>query len=128
MSARWEQELELLRSVYPPLEYRLDGGQHWVRLAAYEPPAGWSEASVELAFRIPAQAGEAPYAFWLRPTISRTDGQPVNNATTGATPWGTDFQQFSWSPVGWQPKADVRVGANMLAFVRSISERLEEGE
>jgi len=126
MSERWEQELELLRSVYPGLEYRPEDGQHWIRLAAYEPPPGWSETSVELAFRIPAQAGEAPYGFWLRPAMSRPDGQQINNATTGPTPWGADFQQFSWSPIVWQPKADVRAGANMLAFVRSFEERLRE--
>ena len=38
-----------------------------------------------------------------------------------------DFAQFSWSPLEpWQPKADIRAGANMLNFARSFADRLKE--
>lgn len=124
---RLEQELELLRTVYPDLEYRPVDGADWVRLPSYPVPEGWSHPSVEVAFQIPAQAGQAPYAFWVRPALRLAgDGMPSNYTPTAATPWGGDWAQFSWSPLQWVPKADIRAGANMLNFARSFADRLAE--
>lgn len=58
---RLDQELELLRSGYPGLEYRLVDGAHWVRIPAYSVADGWfvgdePVAAVEIVFQIP-QAG-----------------------------------------------------------------------
>ena len=36
---RLEQELALLRSAYPNLEYRLVDGAHWVQIPAYPVPS-----------------------------------------------------------------------------------------
>ena len=60
---RLGQELALLRSAYPDLEYRLVEEAHWVRIPAYPVPEGWVAgeepvAAVEIAFQIP-QAGQA---------------------------------------------------------------------
>ena len=131
---RLEQELALLRSAYPDLDYLLvDGAAHWVRIPAYLMPSGWayqgaSVASAEIAFQIPEQAGQAPYAFYVRPPFTlATGGTPSNYTTSATTPWGGDFAQFSWAPnEPWVPKADIRAGANMLNFARSFTERLEE--
>lgn len=130
---RLEQELGLLRTAYPDLEYRLVDGAHWVRIPSYPVPEGWSHEEVEvveaeIAFQIPAQAGQAPYAFYVRPPLTLTDGAtPSNYTSTATTPWGSDFAQFSWSPAGpWQAKTDIRTGANMLNFARSFADRLKE--
>jgi hypothetical protein len=130
---RLEQELLLLRSAYPDLEYRSVDGAHWVRSPAYPIASGWESAgaaiaSVEIVFQIPAQAGQAPYAFYVRPVITLAGGGiPSNYTATAATPWGGDFAQFSWAPLEpWVPKADIRAGANMLNFARSFAERLKE--
>jgi hypothetical protein len=121
---RLEQELELLRAVYPDLEYRLVDGVHWVRFPSYPVPEGWSRSTIEIAFQIPAQVGQAPYAFWVRPAIQLVGGgTPSNYAATASTPWGGDWAQFSWSPLTWMPKADIRAGANMLNFARSFADR-----
>jgi hypothetical protein len=129
---RLEQELELLRSGYPDLEYRHVDGAHWVRIPAYPIPGGWfvgeeSVAAVEIVFQVP-QAGRAPYAFRVRPVIMLAGGgTPSNYTAPVATPWGNDFAQFSWSPLEpWVPKTDIRAGANMLNFARSFAARLEE--
>lgn len=130
---RLEQELALLGSAYPDLEYRVVDGVHWVRIPAYTVPSGWAHqgnavAEAEIAFQIPTQAGQAPYAFYVRPPLTlAAGGTPSNYTATATTPWGSDFAQFSWSPnEPWVPKADIRTGANMLNFARSFAERLRE--
>jgi len=130
---RLEQELALLRSAYPDLEYRLVEGAHWVRIPAHPVPRGWAHdgtavSVAEVVFQIPAQPGQAPYSFYVRPAIVLALGQtPGNYTATAATPLGDDFAQFSWSPnEPWIPKTDIRAGANMLNFARSFAERLWE--
>jgi len=129
-AARLEQELSLLRTAYPDLEYRLVDGLHWARIPCYPVPKGWSAQAVEIAFQIPAQAGQAPYAFFVRPSLQLANGNPPTNYTpTAVTPWGSDFAQFSWSPVEqWVAKADIREGANMLDFAHSFADRFEDRE
>jgi hypothetical protein len=130
---RLEQELALLRSGYPDLEYRSVDGAHWVRIPAYPVQRGWEYGgatvdAVEVAFQIPAQTGQAPYAFYVRPQITLARGAAPSNYTANATtPWEGEFAQFSWSPLEeWVPKADLRAGANMLNFARSFADRLAE--
>ena len=130
---RLEQELALLRSTYPDLEYRLVDGAHWVRIPAYPVPGGWAYqgtaiTEAEIAFQVPGQAGQAPYAFYVRPAFTLASGSaPSNHTAAATTPWGGDFAQFSWSPnEPWIPKAEIRAGANMLNFARSFGDRLGE--
>jgi Prokaryotic E2 family E len=132
MSAeRLQQELELLRSAYPDLEYLPAGEAQWVRIPSYPVPVGWAHeqtpvTAAEIAFQIPTQDGQAPYAFYVRPAFAlASGGAPGNYTATATTPWGSDFAQFSWSPSEpWIPTADIRAGANMLRFARSFAERL----
>ena len=131
---RLEQELELLKSGYPDLEYREIGGEHWVRIPAYAIGEGWFAGgervdTVEIVFAIPTQVGQAPYAFRTRPGITLAGGTVPSNYTAApvSTPWGDHFAQFSWSPLeGWVPKTEIRAGANMLNFARSFADRLKE--
>jgi len=128
MTGRVGEELDLLRTAFPDLDYREEGGVHWVRLPSYPVPPGWTPGQVEVCFQIPAMAGQAPYAFRVRPQLVRADGsQPGNYTYPVATPWGAAWGQFSWSPLAWVPKADMRAGANMLNFARSFADRLREG-
>jgi hypothetical protein len=128
MNERVEEELELLRAAYPDLDYLKEGEIHWVRIPSYPVPEGWSHAEVEVAFQIPPSAGQAPYTFRVRPGLQLADGGTPNNYTYPVTtPWGDDWGQFSWSPIEWVLKADIRAGANMLNFVRSFADRLREG-
>src|SRR5436190_12567539 len=118
---RLEEELALLRSGYPDLEDRSVDGVHWVRIPAYPVPSGWERGGgavdpAEIVFQIPAQPAQAPYGFYVRPAITLAGGAaPSNYTATATTPWGSDFAQFSWAPLGpWVPKTDIRAGANML--------------
>jgi hypothetical protein len=128
MMERVQEEVELLRTAYRDLEYRQEAGVHWVRISSYAVPEGWSHAEVEVAFQVPGSIGQAPYAFRVRPGLRLEGGGQINNYTYPVTtPWGDDWGQFSWSPVTWVPKEDIRAGANMLNFVRSFADRLREG-
>jgi hypothetical protein len=125
---RLKEELTLLRTAYPDLEDRSVDGVHWGRIPRYAVPDGWSMQAIEIVFQFPAQAGQAPYAFYVRPALLLANGNQATNYTpTAVTPWGDDFAQFSWSPVEpWVPKANIGEGANMLNFVRSFADRFED--
>ena len=126
---RLAAELDLLRGEFPDLETRDADGRTWVRLPRYPVPTGWSASTVELVFAFPAEVGQPPYAFLIRPALSLPNGtQPGNYTPVGpTTPWGDGFAQFSWSPLdAWIPRADLRTGPNMLTFARSFATRLAE--
>lgn len=127
MSDRIDQELALLRTVYPDLEWRSDA--FWVRIPVYSVPSGaWSQSSVEIACRVPPTVGEQPYAFYVRPGLTTADGRAITNYTYPAsTPFGDDWGQFSWAPEAWAPHVEITRGSNMLNFVRSFADRLREG-
>lgn len=129
--SRVGQELELVRSAFAEAEFLEHGGVNWVRIPSYPLPEGFFKQGpqIELAFRIPVQSGEAPYGFWVRPGLELLSGGEIGNYSYPvATPWGADWGQFSWAPMGeWVPKTDIRTGANMLDFARSFATRLKEG-
>jgi hypothetical protein len=128
MNERIGEELALLRTVYPDLEWHPDS--LWVRIPSYVLPQGiWKQAEIELALQTPANLpGQQPYGFWVRPGLELADRRAPNNYTPSvATTLGEGWGQFSWSPTVWQPQAEIRAGSNMLNFVRSIADRLREG-
>ena len=130
MTERLEEELELLRTEYPDLDHRRDNGIEWIRIPSYPIPEEiWGRPEVEVAFHIPPHAGQAPYAFRVRPSLVLKNGAvPTNYTYPVPTPWGDDWGQFSWAPLtAWIPTDDLRAGANMLTFARSFAQRLREG-
>jgi hypothetical protein len=125
VSNRVEKELELLRAVFGELDYEPEG--HWVRLPRYPVPPGWSEDEVEIAFQVPPEVAVAPYGFCARPALALEGSSvPGNYSFPAATPWGADWGRFSWSPLSWQPHVEVERGDNMVHFVRSFADRLQE--
>lgn len=127
VSGRIEQELALLRTVYPDLEWRPDA--FWVRIPTYQVPGGlWVQSDLEVASRIPPTVGEQPYAFSVRPGLTAADGRQITNYTyPSSNCFGDGWGQFSWAPEVWEPHVEITRGSNMLNFVRSFAERLREG-
>ncbi len=128
MNERIDQELVLLRTVYPDLEWYPQS--LWVRIPSYRLPDGvWNASEIELAFQMPQNLpGQQPYGFWVRPGLVLANGGTPNNYTYPvATALGEGWGQFSWSLISWQPQAEITAGSNMLNFVRSIADRLREG-
>jgi hypothetical protein len=129
MTARIDEELELLRSWWVGLEY--EATARWVLLRGYHVPAGiWNHDVLDVAFQIPAHLpAEAPYGFYVRPGLALISGAAPSNYTYpsaeppfGDGPWG----KFSWAPVAWQPTVEARGGDNMVCFASSIADRLRE--
>jgi hypothetical protein len=129
LSAWVAANLVLLHERHGDLDERLDGEIQWVRIRDIALSSIWSTARVDVAFRIPGNAAEAPYGFWVHPDLALKSKATINNyAFPVATPWGPDWGQFSFAPEGaWLPKAEVASGVNMLDYVRGIVARLEEG-
>jgi hypothetical protein len=131
---RIEQELTLLREVYPDLQDAVHEQQQWALIPQYPMPPGWHAIRpngprverVELAFKVPPQREAVPYGFAVRPMLALPDGGTIANYSDNfLTAWGGEFGHFSWqSEEGWHPKDDIRKGDNMLDFVRSFAERL----
>ena len=125
---RHDEELELLRSNFPELEYVADG--KWVLLKNQDVVGeGWDHATVDICFQIPDQLpGQQPYGFYVHPALGRTDGATISNyAFPAPTTFGPDWAKFSWQLLEWNPAADVIAGTNMVNFVRSFRDRLMEG-
>jgi hypothetical protein len=125
VSDRANKELELLRAAFGELDYEPEG--HWVRLPAYPVPPGWSASEIEAGFQIPPEVAIAPYGFCVRPGLQLKSGAvPSNYSFPAPTPWGQEWGRFSWSPLSWQPQAEVERGDNMVHFARSFADRLAE--
>ncbi len=127
MTERIDQELELLRSVFPELEYSREA--QWVRLPRYPMPEIWKPAEVAVAFQFPAAfPGQKPYGFHICPTPSLISGADVQNVTPSVEPpWPGPWLKFSWDVPEWAPAEEVRLGSNMLNFVLTIVDRLRAG-
>lgn len=128
MNERCAAELELLRQLWPALEFLGEG--LWVRIPAYSVPCDqWDAEVVEVAFQIPAGLpGQAPYAFYVRPMLALKSGATVNNYTRDATTgFGSGWGLFSWQLEPWTPTDDIASGTNMVNFALSFAERLREG-
>lgn len=128
MSERIDEELELLRSAFPDLEYHQDG--LWVRLPQYPlPPDLWQLEACEACFQMTTSVGQQPYGFWVRPELLLASGErPRDYTFPASTAFGSDWGKFSWAPEGpWLPTANISEGSNMLNWARSFSRRLEQG-
>jgi len=128
MNERIEQELAILKTVYPDLEWYPES--FWVRIPSYSLPDGvWKQSEIELAFQMPQSLpGQQPYGFWVRPGLELANaGVPNNYTFPVTTSLGDGWGQFSWSLMSWQPQANITAGSNMLNFVRSFADRLREG-
>lgn len=126
MMDRMRDELDLIRSAFPELEFREE--DFWARIPNYPVPDGWGPTTAEIAFQMPRDwMGEHPYGFWVRPPLHTAGGGiPTNSSGPTQTGFGEGWQQFSWAPDGWQPMPEPRMGSNMLDFVRSFARRLRE--
>ena len=130
MQERIEQELALLRTRYPDLEYRGEG--QWVRIPSYPIASGWNRTGSPIAFQIPPGfPGTPPYSFYVPSGIEYSSARPnnyvdpaPNQPPLAGGPWGV----FSWSHTeDWRPTADLRSGSNLLNWAIGFAQRFREG-
>lgn len=135
MTPHANQELVLLMRHWPELEhFQAADGRCWVRLQPYPVPPGWNRDRVEICFWIPNDAATAPYGFYVRPALmlkkGDTETQPLHYtypAQGVPTELGDGWAIFSWAPLnGWRAHEQIERGDNMVHFVKSFRDRLEE--
>jgi hypothetical protein len=119
------EQLALLRTQWPDLTYV--EADHWVLLPGWSFPTGWSMQTADIACRIPQAANVPPYAFYVNVAVPTYNGEtPDNVAPSDAVPFEGSWSAFSWAPDGPWPAAGGT--SNMLHFVRSFNDRLNEGK
>ena len=121
-----QRQISLLRTQWPNLSYA-EGG-HWVLIPAWELPAGWTPAVVDVAFQVKPAVDQPPYAFYVSAADVRYEGRaPGNWQAAAGVPFAGTWSMFSWAPETWVPTVNPDHGPNMIAFVRSFGVRFAEG-
>ncbi|HHJ18513.1 MAG TPA: hypothetical protein ENJ84_01570 [Gammaproteobacteria bacterium] len=129
---RIQQELVLLRTSYPDLQYVPDG--QWVFIPRYATDSGWSHSLTDIAFQIPLTGYPAtpPYGFHVRSGIRFNNQVPSNyrEPAPSKPPFDGDWGMFSWQPEAaqWKPKSSIAAGANLLNWVKGFAQRFKEGK
>lgn len=130
MADRIDEELMLLRTRFPDIEYVPEG--RWVRIPTYHLPGDWSRAATEVAFQIQAgHPGAPPYGIYVPASLLFRDARP-NNYTEPANnhpPFPGTWGVFSWQPDDgqWRPAAELTKGSNLLNWVLGFAARFREG-
>jgi hypothetical protein len=128
MNERIGQELELLRSRFPNLEYQQEG--RWVFLPRYPVPVGlWSADEPDVCFQIQeGHPGQKPYGFHVKLPFELAAGGEIKNATRSSEPpFAGAWLKFSWDMPDWRAESDITAGYNLLNWALSFRRRLEEG-
>ena len=131
MQDRIERELALLRRQYPKLEFKEEG--LWVRIPAYQLPAGWNRTCTDASFQIPvAYPGTPPYGIYAPTGLLFNGARPDNYVEPAPTqpPFPGSWGIFSWTPDDgqWRPTADLSTGSNLLNWVTGFGDRFKQGK
>src|SRR5262249_56161241 len=129
MTERLKQELALLRTVFPDIEFHeVENG--WFRIPRFQVLCGgWKQTEVAVCFQVPGgYPGDAPYAFWVSPPLRQAsnDAAPANNyQEQSPTPFPGTWGKFSWShEAGCNPAAAPAPGPNSLDSALPFPARL----
>lgn len=123
------EEIELLRGAHPSLIHQ----GAWVRIPDLPLPTGWNRDGTDVVFQIAGAFPAAPPYGIFVPSGLRFEGKTPGSykePSDNSPPFGGKWGFFSWavdSPADWQPTAHIELGANLLQWVRSFSERFAEG-
>lgn len=121
------EEVALLRTYFPDAEYREEG--RWLLLPHYRLPKNhaWATPEVALAVQFPAAyPGQKPYGFHISPPLTVGGVGPQNAQPSTEPPWPGSWVKFSWDLPDWAPADSIHAGSNMVNFVFTIAERLQQ--
>ena len=127
MLDRRQQEIELMRKKYGPLEQ--GPNLEWVLFKEFTLPKGWNSATTSLLILIPpGYPVTPPDNFYVSPGLRLESGAMPSNYSEGPTHLGQQWGQFSIHAQKecWAPKADFLEGDNLLTFMLIVERRLKE--
>lgn len=131
MQERVQAEVKLLEREYDDVTLSEDGSHVIVHNLAL--PRDYNRDQTDVLLKIPDGYPDTPLDnFWV-PAGFRLDGgeQPDRLSTDHLSFDGQSWDRFSWhleddSP--WRPHADPEEGSNLLTWMHSVEQRLEEGD
>lgn len=131
MEERITQELALLRTRYPELEYKEDG--RWIRIPSFPLPGGWNRTSTDVSFQIPVgYPGTPPYGIYTPVGLLFNGAPPGEYREPAPTqpPFEGTWGIFSWQPdTGqWRPAANLTAGSNLLNWTVGFGDRFRQGK
>lgn len=129
MRDRLDQEIALIRKQYP--DVRHDQNYDWVIIKDVPLPADYNRDTTDVLIVIPSGYPETPPDnFWVPSGLRlENDGQPDAFNPNHRTQEGEEWDRFSWhEDDGWAPTKDIEYGSNLLTFMSTVEERLEEAE
>jgi hypothetical protein len=128
MSSRIEEELRLLRTRFPDLEFVLSG--NWVRLKSYRLPQGWNRQTTDVAFQI-LEPPQGPYGIYVPTGLQFGGSRPANYSepSTNVPFIGETWGIFSWTfgDGEWKPATTAAGGSNYLNWALGFAARFAEG-
>ena len=128
VTSRIEEELALLRTYFPHVDYNEQG--QWIRIRDYVLPPGWNRSVTDIVLQIPpAYPSGHPYGFYTPSGIRFRDAEPGSYKDTADNkpPFDGTWGFFSWTPEDpWRPTTDLVSGSNLLNVVRTFADRLNQ--
>lgn len=123
-------EVELLRRVFPNLQYQPSG--HWVLLPGYEMPTGWNMTASDVAFQVSVSyPGTPPYGLYAPSGLRFKEAVPANYSDPAGTqpPFPGRWAVFSWQPDDgqWTPHAEPAKGTNLVNWALGFAQRFRQG-
>jgi hypothetical protein len=130
-AARVQEELVVLRTAFPDLQYAAEGDWFLIPNDGRAVALGWGPNPFPVAFHAqPNHPGQAPYGIYVV-SEARFRGSPPNNFQPTANhrpPFAGSWGVLSWAHEGpWLPKTPLVEGANLLNFALSFEDRYRAG-
>jgi hypothetical protein len=131
MQPRLKKELDLLRRAYPGFEFQASG--QWLRVPRYALPTGWNRTETDIVIQVPpGYPATPPYGIYVPAGLLCGGARPNNYQEPAGNqpPFPGSWGIFSWAPAdgAWQVPNPETVGrANLLAYLRGIGQRFQEG-
>lgn len=127
MRDRLEKEIELLRKAYLSIHNGTE--MDWVIIEEVQLPAGYNRDVTDILFFIPSGYPETPPDNFFVPAGLRLEGggQPGAFNPNHRTHENEQWDRYSWHlDSGWSPTDSIEDGSNLLTFMGSVEDRLEE--
>lgn len=127
MKDRLDEEIALLRKEYQAVRH--GENYDWVVVEDVQLPDEYNRDGTDVLVFIPSGYPETPPDNFFVPNgLQLSNGGQIDNFSKNhQTHEGGQWDRFSWhEEAGWSPSKDVEDGSNLLTFMGTVEDRLEE--